>query len=197
MKLFTKKEWIAVFIILALVAVASFFNFRTSLMRARDAQRVADLGTLVDALNTYAGDFGFYPQASSDGEIVACKKEGAKVFKGMKIKDFLAALAPCEWGKDSLSDITDATFPAYLKNLPKDPKSATGYSFRYLSNGSRFQLYTALETSDSDEFRPDIVKRTLACGNKICSAGRASGATPLDRSIDQYEQELLQKQKSM
>lgn len=195
MKLFTKQEWLAVFIILALVAVASFFNFRTSLTRARDAQRISDLQEVVDALVKYNSDFGFFPSSTPDGKIVACKKEGASLYKGMKLKDFLASLAPCEWGKDALTDITDASYPAYLKNLPADPKSSKGFAFHYISDGRLFQLYTALELRDSDQYAPSIVARKIMCGVKICNAGRTYGTTPLDKSLEEYENELLRQQK--
>lgn len=191
MKLFTRNEWIAVLIILGAISVAAFFNFKASLARARDSQRMADLQSLVDALARYNSDFGFYPAASPDGRIIACKKAGAKVFKGMKLADFLASLAPCDWGRDGLADITDASYPAYLKVLPADPKSALGFAPRYISDGRLFQIYTALELTDADEYKSSIVARNLACGVNVCNAGRSYGVTPLDKSLQEYENELL------
>ena len=111
----------------------------------------------------------------------------------MKLSDFMASLAPCQWGKDSLADITDATYPAYLKVLPQDPKLPSGYSYFYISSGQHFQVLVSLESKNSDEYKAAIAKRNILCGKKVCNAGRASGSTPLDRSIEEYEKELLQK----
>ena len=66
MKTFTKQEWIAIIVILAAIFVASFFNLRLSLIRARDTQRIADADTIVNALAEYNNDFGFYPPSSPD-----------------------------------------------------------------------------------------------------------------------------------
>ena len=200
MKFFSKKETIGVLAILILIFAASLYNFRISLRRARDAQRKADLGQILNAVGAFQNDFGFYPP-SLDGKIVACKKEGVENYiehKDLLISnnneiDLFEIYAPCEWGKDSLSDVFDAEYPPYIEVLPLDPQSSMGAYYTYISNKSRFQLYAGLEGKDEDEAQSVIAERNISCGVRICDFGRASGATPLEKSIEEYENELLQK----
>jgi type II secretory pathway pseudopilin PulG len=196
MKFFTKKEIIIISVILLLILGASLFNFRISLRRARDAQRKVDLGVIINALGAYQNDFGFYPP-SLNGKIVACKKEGVEdLLNNEKIQqgeiDLFDIFRPCEWGEDELRDIFDSEYPAYLDSFPQDPQADLGASYYYISNQARFQVYTALEGRDEDAFQSEIAKRELPCGARICNFGRASGATPLEKSIEEYENELLQ-----
>lgn len=199
MKFFSRKETIGVLAILTLILAASLYNFRISLRRARDAQRKADLGQILNAIGAFQNDFGFYPP-SLDGKIVACKKEGigsylkdtgALTLKDREI-DLFEIYAPCEWGKDSLSDVFDPDYPPYLKTLPADPQSSMGAYYTYISNGNRFQVYAGLEGKDEDDMQSVLADRNISCGVRICDFGRASGATPLEKSIEEYENELLQ-----
>lgn len=199
MKFFSKNETFGILIILTLILIASLYNFRISLRRARDAQRKADLGQIANAVGAFQNDFGFYPP-SLDGKIVACKKDGVDNYikdKGeLSLKDseidLFEIYAPCEWGKDSLSDVFDLEYPPYLGTLPMDPHSSTGAYYTYISNGNRFQLYAGLEGKDEDDAQSVIAERNVSCGVRICDFGRASGATPLEKSIEEYENELLQ-----
>ena len=198
MKFFSKKEALGVVVILTLILAASLYNFRISLRRARDAQRKADLGQMANAVGAFQNDFGFYPP-SLDGKIVACKKDGVDNYA--EYKDSLASnsneidlfeiYAPCEWGKDSLSDIFDFEYPPYVKTLPQDPHSSAGGHYTYISSGNRFQIYTGLEGKDEDDAQSIIAERNISCGIRICDFGRASGTTPLEKSIEEYENELL------
>lgn len=193
MKFFTKKEtfWLAV--ILFLVVSASLYNFRLALRRARDAQRKADLGQIYNALGDYQTDFGFYPP-SLDGKIVACEKPGVDISKiDKKEVNLMDIFQPCEWGQDGLRDVFDPSYPVYLKVLPVDPHKTEGVSYVYFSSGSHFQLYASLEGEDEEEFQSVIAERNLACGVRVCNFGRASGVMPLDKSIEEYENESLQK----
>lgn len=193
MKFFSKQEIIGVGIILVVLSVISFFNFRISLARARDAQRKNDLGLLTDVLSAFSSDFGYFPLSSEDGKILACKGPNTTYDK---VKKVWLNLIACEWGVDTIRDLSDTAKEPYIKNLPLDPKSKDGYSYLYLSNGRRFQLYAALERKDQDEYDLKIVQRNLKCGNQICSFGKSYGSTPLDKSIQEYENELLEQEKN-
>ena len=202
MKPFTKQELKAVGIILLAIVLASAYNFRISIRRARDAQRRSDIGAIAGALNRYQQDFGSFPLASSDGEIRACAGEGfnagevKKMLETEKALDFYELLAACEWGKDALADVLDPGYPPYLKVIPGDPRRGQGISYLYLSNGNRYQLYAYLEGGKSEvEFREGIVVRKIACGSKICNFGRAYSKTPLEKSIEEYENELIEESK--
>lgn len=191
MKFFSKKETAWLSVILLLIVSASLYNFRLSLRRARDAERKADLGAITNALNDYQDDFGFYPP-SLDGKIVACEKPGVDIAKiDKKQIDLIDIFQPCEWGQDGLKDVFDPEYPPYLKVLPVDPHKTRGVSYLYLSSSSHFQLYASLE--GEEETQAGIRARDLSCGVSTCNFGKASGRTPLDKSIEEYENELLQK----
>lgn len=182
MKFFTKEEALAVSLILLVIGTVSFFNFRVSLRRSRDLQRKSDIGAISDALIKYREDFGFLPLSSSDGKILACEpvtKEGQAI-----------KFSPCEWGKNKIADLTDPTYPPYISSLPIDPSSRQGVSYLYLSDGNFYQLFSALEGKDDSEFNPKIEARRLMCGVKVCNFGKAYGKTPLDKSLEEYENEL-------
>jgi hypothetical protein len=192
MKKFTKSEVRAVGVILLGIFVLSFFNFRVSLRRARDSQRKSDIGSIYEALNNYFQDFGQFPLSSADGKIIACKGPETKLdpLTGVVIN-----LVPCGWGQDALRDVMDLEYPEYLKALPADIHAKKGATYLYLSTGSRYQLYAALEGKTEAEYDVKIVARNLKCGLRICNFGKASGNTPLDKSIEEYENELAKQKK--
>ncbi|OGM03931.1 hypothetical protein A3E15_00320 [Candidatus Woesebacteria bacterium RIFCSPHIGHO2_12_FULL_42_9] len=187
MKFFTKQEALAVVAILLAIILISLQNFRTSLRRARDAQRKNDIGAIANGISRYGNDFAVYPLASGDGKILACRPEVSTNKVGEEIVEF----EPCIWGKDSLRDALDLTYPSYIEALPSDPEGDLGISYLYLSSGQNYQVYAALEGVDEAEYDPNIVARNLTCGMRICNFGRSSGV-PLDKSIEEYENELLE-----
>ena len=190
MKFFTKQERLVVAGILLLIIVVSLPNFVVAIARARNSQRKNDLGTLKNGLTSFQKDLRAFPLSSQDGRIMACSPTLKEVLGEITIE-----YKPCDWGKDALADEMDPEFPAYIPTLPQDPKVSEGASYLYFSNGGRFQIYAYLEVGDDDEFNPKVVARGLMCGTKVCSFGVASSDTPLDKSIEEYENELLEKQK--
>ena len=76
------------------------------------------------------------------------------------------------------------------KDLPRDPDWKKGLVYVYISNGRRFQILASLEGRDEDEYSPRIEERNIKCGLKLCNFGRAYGKTPLDKSIEEYENEI-------
>ena len=198
MKSFSKQELTAILVILGLVSLASYRNFKISLRRGRDAQRKTDITGLAKALDFYHQDFGFYPPSTEDGMIVACGDDNTTVDLDVLEKEnlsleekLLEIFKPCEWASSSLRDISDPDYPPYYTRLPADPIRKTGSEYRYISNTNRFQLYATLEGTDEAEYDQEIVERGLMCGTVICNYGKASGQTPLEISIEQYENELL------
>lgn len=185
MNFFSKSEFKAILVILAGLVLISTPNFIVSLRRARDAQRKADIGSIQDSLYRYQADFGSFP-LSIDGKIAACEPVTFKEVTGIKTPVFSA----CEWGKAALADLSDSSYPPYMKLIPNDPQSKGGPAYYYLSDGGRFQIYGALEGKSEDEYDSAIIKRGLPCGNKICNFGKSSGKTPLNISIEEYENEI-------
>jgi type II secretory pathway pseudopilin PulG len=205
MKPFTKQEIVSVGAILFVLAVATLTNLRVAIRRARDAQRRADLGAISNALHQYQADFGFFPP-SIDGKIQACRAENFdEVLNRLAEVEFFDrtilfdGLRGCEWGSESLSNLglPESELFNYLENIFQDPKEKEGLSYLYLSNTKRFQLYAYLEGGDTEVgYDLGIAVRNLACGSKVCSFGKTFADTPLDKSIEEYEAELLEKLES-
>ncbi len=190
MKPFTRSELTSILVIFAVLAVISIPNFVVSLRRARDQTRKDDLGSLVYALDSYYEDFGEFPPAAPGGRIMACKKPGDKAVKNEKGK-FVVNITPCDWGKDSLADLSEESGKVYMKILPRDPQFDKGVTYIYFSNKARYQIYASLEVENQPENDPKVVARKISCGTRICNLGRSFEQTPVDISIEQYEQQLL------
>lgn len=184
---FNKAESIAVTAILLILGMVVYSNLAVAQRRSRDSQRKSDIRTIHDGLVKYQNDFGHFP-ASLDGKIVACGTE--------KDNDGLPILIPCEWGWDSLRDVADPAYPAYITKLPSDPNHGQGKRYYYISNQKRFQIYTALESAEEAEYNTSVIARNLPCGNQDCNAGLAFSTTPIERSIENYEEELREKEKN-
>lgn len=199
MKPFTKNEIKLTSLILLVILVFTFLNLRVSLRRARDSQRRSDIGAIADALDKYQKEFGFFPPSTADGKILACKGSNfGPIPPGIKESEkrdyFFKLLEGCDWGKDSLTDVNDDSYEPYLKVIPGDSKQSKGYSYLYVSNTNRYQLYAHLEGGNTEVgYRTGIVERNLKCGINICNFGKAYGETPLERSIEEYENELNKK----
>ncbi len=175
MRIFSKQESLAVVVILSVLFLVSYFNFAKALIRSRDLQRKNDIGEITKGLEEFRTDFASYPQSSKEGRINTCN-------------------GGCAWGIDPLRDINDLSYPPYMKVIPLDPRTGDGFSYLYFSNGRRFQIYATLEDTSDPEYDPKIVALNLKCGTKICNFGRSSPETPLDKSIEEYENELIQEQ---
>jgi hypothetical protein len=198
-KFFNKKEITGIVIILVGIFLLSLVNFRASLRRARDVQRRDDLTALSGALEKFYNDFEMYPPASADGKIVACLPEGVTIEDIKKIvggrpelnkKKIFASLTVCEWGESTLEDVSDPSIGVFLSVIPKDSLHDEGYSYFYYSTPDHYQIYGAFEGKDMPEYDTKIVERSLSCGVNICNFGKASRGTPLDKSLQEYENEL-------
>jgi hypothetical protein len=193
MKFFTQEELKILGIIFLVLIILLLANFRVSFRKARDAQRKGDIDTIMNGLEDgFFKSFGYFPQSSGDGEILACK--GPETKYDEKEKKFINLIA-CEWGKDALADLADERFPPFIKTLPKDPQEAKGIHYQYFSNGRRYQLFVSLEGKNEAEYNPKIERRGIMCGQRVCNYGKAFSNTSLYKTIEEYEQELLREGK--
>lgn len=167
--LFTKKEWLGIGAILFGLFFFMLLNFSVSERKARDAQRKQDVRDIANALESYKDKNGGYP-LPLNGKIVGCDS-GKKDERGIVI------LRACDWGLDAFNGA----------RLLVDPGNSSGISYYYLSDGRFFQLYAALEGSEEAEYDKKIIARNLPCGKLICNFGLGSSHTPLDKSIQEYE----------
>lgn len=186
---FKKQEIIGITVIFLVLIGISVPNFALSLRRARDQVRRDDLGALEGGLDQYGIDFGGFPFATSDGKIMNCVKPGESVVMDTK-GNLTANLIGCEWGKDSFVDLTPGSKKIYIAKLPQDPKINDGITYKYFSDGKRYQIYAYLE-GGSDEIGYDskIVARNILCGTKVCNVGRSYNV-PINISIEEYDRQL-------
>lgn len=190
MTFFTKEELKKVGLILIILFLASFFNFKGSLRKGRDAQRNSDLTFVREKLEEYKSEVGYFPPAGTDGRILACKSSATVV--NLEFKR-LENPAPCKWGEDSLINYFSDTPKTIMERIPIDPQNDAGVRYVYKSNPSRFQFYASLEGKNEGEFNKKVEALKIKCGSRICNFGKAFSDTPIDKSIQQYENELLNK----
>lgn len=177
MKFFKKNELIALGVILLGLLVVAVPNFSVAWQRSRDVTRKDDLGFMVKVLDSYKNGASIFPLSTQDGKIVACFKDNEEpVYDD---KNNIVNFIPCQWGLSS-----------YLGELPNDPQEDKGATYFYISNGKRYQIFASLERTDQDEYDPRVLDRNIKCGVRICNFGRAYSNTPLDISIEEYENEM-------
>jgi len=190
MKPFTKIELISLGLIFLVLVGVSAPNFAASIKRARDQVRRDDMAAIQGAMASYLNDFGSLPGSSPDGKIMACKKPDSKIevdAKGRLVVD----LIPCEWGHDSIVDLTPGSSKVYLDKIPLDPDTKKGVNYVYFSDGKRYQVFTSFEVKSQAEYNPKIEARNINCGARICNVGRSYNC-PIDKSIEEYAKEINQ-----
>lgn len=206
MRFFSKQEIKYTLFIIFFLLFFVYLGFKKALTRARDAQRMADLGVIVNDLDLFFQQAGYYPPSDEKGRIVGCNPSSdvlPLLSPTLSLKEKLEKVyKPCEWGKDRLTlivkekdDIKLVDFPDLL---PKDPhynKDVEKRSYFYISTLNRFQIFASLEDNSDNIFNMDIIKRNLYCGMAICNFGKSSGSVPLGISIEEYEN-ILEKQKN-
>lgn len=174
---FTSREAKVLTLILVVIFVATFVNLLSAERRARDFQRKEDLNNIVKLVEKFQDQKGSLPLSAEDGRILACNEKLDRLGN--------PSYEPCPWG-DVLFD----------ERIPVDPQNSQGVSYRYISNGRHFQIYGSLESAEENEYNPAVVARNLPCGIRICNIGRGSTNTPVDKSLEEYENELRQKAKN-
>jgi hypothetical protein len=190
---FLPHEGISIILILSVLFSATFLNLQVSLRRSRDAQRKGDLRSIAGSLEKFQAEFAFFP-FDKDNKIAACVEPNFDP-KSLGPTDPIPFVA-CQFGEDALRDVTDPSYPAYMEKLPVDPKSRDGISYTYVSNGRRFQIFAYLEGgADDEEYKPEVVQRNIMCGTKVCNFAVAFSNTPIDKSLEEYENELRELEK--
>jgi type II secretory pathway pseudopilin PulG len=200
MKYFKTHELVIVLAVLSTIGIFSIYNLRIAQRRARDFQRKDDISNLANALFYYREDLGFYPPSSPDGKIIACHTdeqllEDSDELTSKFILSNESMFRQCQYGYDSIEETFKHNPKTYIKIIPGDPKTIEGYSYRYVSTDDSFQLFASLESDRQDEFDSKIKSRSLICGIGICNFGKSSPGTPLDKSLEEYENEILNKVK--
>ena len=142
-----KSELIFVLSVLLVILGISQLQLRVGQMKARDAQRKADVELVVRALNNFYQVYESFPPASA-GQIVMCGD--------------VLDLA-CQWGKDALRDTKGVV---YLRQLPQDPLFEQGrqYVYEVSPDGQQFRIYIALEYRRDAGLRANL---TTSCSQGL------------------------------
>ena len=131
----------------AVVVGVSVVQLGQGQMKARDAQRKADVELVGRALAAYFVEHDQYPPGSN-GLIVSC---GGR------------AIETCGWGGENLGD---GEGTVYLRKLPVDPLADRGATYVYEVNETRqkFRLYVALEWRRDPAYKNNL---TAECGSNV------------------------------
>ncbi len=179
-----KKDIWRLFLIFLAVFLASFWGFQESLKRERDVGRSKDIGNIARALEAYRAVFGYYPDSSEDGRIIACADANTKVLRdksgfGIRepgaVRDKIINMIPCDWGKDGLCDPLDGNYPPFLEKLPQDPFADKGFSYRYFFKDGKYFIYASYETRKMPDYSEGILSQKIKCGVRFCNAARTNG----------------------
>lgn len=196
MKPFSRTELSVTVVALVAIIGLSLFNFKQAIRRSRDNVRKDDITYMRNQLLTFRDEAGYIPLSTDDGRMKACAPPNISTLREqlenneITMKDYLSSLEPCEWGNSKLIDLVTETY--YVDNVPKDPLFEEGYAYKYISNGTFFQLYAYLEgEGEEDEISPAVAARKLECGTVICNFGKTYEQVPLDKSLEEYENELM------
>ncbi len=147
---FTLVELLVVMAILGILTVVTLGNFRTSQIKARDAQRKSDLRQISNALEAYYNDYaGYPPQSVTGGMIKACS---------------CGAPSPldCAWMDPGEREFCDKNNTVYMSMVPGDPLSDPSHSYCYYSEGNLYRLYAILENENDPEILGSSA--TKSCG---------------------------------
>lgn len=184
MKPFSKQEKFSLLVIFTILILVSWPNFSLSLRRSRDQIRRDDIGNIQAAIDSYYIDYGMFPPSTTDGKIVACKASGSESLGPGGVD-----LIPCDWGHDPWINLTPGVSKTYMKVIPNDPNSSKGAKYLYFSDGSRYQLFAAMEGIDEPSYDSKLSQRNVMCGNKACNIGRANNV-PMYITIDEYNLQI-------
>lgn len=116
---FTLVELLVVIAIISILTIISVSSFRNAQIKAKDAQRKADLNNLSKALMMYYNDNGKFP---------------AKI--------------AVQFGNESVG-LTGTNGIIYMRKVPKDPINTTTYKYVYEVNTglNEFNLFANLENT--------------------------------------------------
>lgn len=142
---FTLIELLIVMVIIAILAGYGLNSFNSSQIKARDAQRKADLTSIVSALEIFYNDKGYYPSGTS------------------MIQGCGSSESACTWG----GSFEGTNNTLYMAELPKDPSG--GQTYYYLSDGTEFRVFARLENL-KDPSVPHSGDTPQSYSGTVCSA---------------------------
>lgn len=156
---------IEILIVVAIIAVLAGFlgiNYSASQKKARDTKRIADMNTIVSALNAYKREKGDFPPEVTGNSLISWETS----IDTTNSLGFLGSLKP------------------YLANVPLDPKNDVSYyyAYRYYENGSA----SCMDENRDSPFVILAVKKMEIDDNKFierASCDRYNWSSRFDYSI--------------
>jgi type II secretory pathway pseudopilin PulG len=188
MKLFSKSETISLIIIFLVLVAVSWPNFALSLKRSRDQTRRDDIGNVQAAIDAYYADYGVFPLSTTEGKMIVCKDPNSTPAPDSN-GNFTVKLTRCSWGHDTWINLTPGINKVYMSTIPGDPNLSKGTSYDYFSDGSRYQLFGALEGLDEPGYDAKLAARGVMCGNRSCNFGRVNNV-PMYITIEEYDLQI-------
>jgi general secretion pathway protein G len=131
---------IELLVVISLIAVLSilFVNTATiNLKRGRDARRKGDLELIRSGVETYRADCNTYPLSITFGSSL----------------------------RGTGNPVNCAAANTYISVIPQDPQSSIQTSYRYWSNGTTYEICSALETGSGSA----TCGGSSACGSATCN----------------------------
>ena len=126
---FTLVELLVVIAIIGILTIVSLSSFTSANIKARDAQRKADLDALSKALMMYYNDNGSFPDQSVINNL---------------------------WGNVEVG-FTGPNAIVYIRKMPKDYKSTTFFNYVYKTDFAKkyFNIFANLENRNDDQCKKD------------------------------------------
>ena len=128
---FTIVELLIVIVVIAILAAISVVAYNGIRQRARDAERLTELGAIQKALEIYRADFGAYPRCNTSGPNSPPTQSSG-----------VASVSTC---------LLDDLRPNYLAEIPTDPID-TGNTRYYYAAGYLKTGPTSFISSNTDNY---------------------------------------------
>ncbi|GIW68149.1 MAG: hypothetical protein KatS3mg099_097 [Candidatus Parcubacteria bacterium] len=126
---FTLVELIVSIAIIGLLSSIVLVLLNTTHKKARDAQRIEDMREIQKALEIYYTKHGFYPSTSG-------------AWRGTELSGGVSCYG--NHGNNAIPGLA----PAYIPQIPRDPKPSTNFCYLYRSDGKdyKFLAHQTMET---------------------------------------------------
>lgn len=122
---FTLIELVVVITILAILSVVGFMSYSDSINGARDSGRINDIEKLQIDLKSHKQKEGSYPLPLNSINIT---NSGTVIYEGVLANGIISNV---------------------LNNIPKDPRTNSGYWYSTTTNRQQFQIALTLENIDT------------------------------------------------
>jgi len=154
---FTLIELIVVMALIMILSVVGIGTYTQATVKGKDTQRKSDLNQIAKAVESFYTDVGRYP-LSEDGETNPLCYDDSAADKN----------APCT--SEDLTATIDGQETSYI-NIPEDPIPSQYYVYVSDSKGTKYWLYTALESQTDRDLLENvdgsIYEYSVNCGSGV------------------------------